>query len=248
MNTALAALAAAPGLALGSFVTVLVARVPVRQSIVRPGSACRACGTPISWRDNVPVLSYLLLRGRCRACAASIGLGYPALECLTALFVVLCAAVYGATLRAVVAAFFGVVLIAISAIDIRHRIVPNRIVLPATVVLLAAQTVRDPSPRWAVAALAASAFLFVAALAYPGGMGMGDVKLALLLGAALGRSVAVALMLGMIFALLPSIVLLVRHGAAARKMGIPLAPFLSLGAVVALFAGDSMLRAYLGFL
>ena len=103
----------------------------------------------------------------------------------------------------------------------------------------------DPSPAWAVGALGASGFLFVAALAYPAGMGMGDVKLALLLGAMLGKLVAVGLMLGMLFALVPSVVLLARHGSAARKMGIPFAPFLALGAVVALFVGNELLSAYL---
>src|SRR5438128_1486914 len=103
-----------------------------------------------------------------------------------------------------------------------------------------------PSPEWAIAAFAASAFLLVAALVYPGGMGMGDVKLAFLMGAALGRNVAPALMLGMVAALLPSIVLLARHGAKARKMGIPFGPFLALGSVIALFAGPALVHAYLG--
>jgi leader peptidase (prepilin peptidase) / N-methyltransferase len=109
-----------------------------------------------------------------------------------------------------------------------------------------AQTALEPSPEWALGALGASGFLFVAALAYPAGMGMGDVKLALLLGAMLGRVVGVGLMVGMIAALLPSIGLLVRHGSAARKMGIPFAPFLAFGAIVALFAGGALLDAYLG--
>ena len=111
--------------------------------------------------------------------------------------------------------------------------------------MLLAQTALAPSPEWALGAFGAAGFLFVAALAYPGGMGMGDVKLALLLGAMLGRNVTVGLMVGMIAGLVPSLVLVVRHGAAARKMGIPFAPFLALGAVVALFAGDALLDAYL---
>jgi leader peptidase (prepilin peptidase)/N-methyltransferase len=113
------------------------------------------------------------------------------------------------------------------------------------VIVLAAQTALEPSPEWALGALGASGFLLLAALAYPAGMGMGDVKLALLLGAMLGRVVGVGLMLGMLAALVPSIVLLARHGSAARKMGIPFAPFLALGALIALFAGDALLDAYL---
>jgi leader peptidase (prepilin peptidase)/N-methyltransferase len=117
-------------------------------------------------------------------------------------------------------------------------------VLPATAIVLLAQTAIDPNPEWAVAALGASGFLFAAALAYPAGMGMGDVKLALLMGAALGKTVAVALMLGMLAALVPSFFLLARHGSAARKMGIPFAPFLAIGAVLALFWGEALLDAY----
>jgi leader peptidase (prepilin peptidase)/N-methyltransferase len=109
-----------------------------------------------------------------------------------------------------------------------------------------ANTALHPSPRWAVAAFGASGFLLAAALAYPAGMGMGDVKLALLLGAMLGRTVPVGLMVGMVAALVPSVVLLARHGSAARKMGIPFAPFLAVGALVALFAGQPLLDAYLG--
>jgi leader peptidase (prepilin peptidase) / N-methyltransferase len=153
--------------------------------------------------------------------------------------------VFGLTGKAFVASFFCVVLVVLSAIDLQHRIVPNRIVLPAALIVLVAQTALEPSPEWALGALGASGFLFVAALAYPAGMGMGDVKLALLLGAMLGRYVSVGLMLGMIAALVPSLVLLARHGSAARKMGIPFAPFLALGAVIALFVGQPLLDAYL---
>jgi len=193
----------------------------------------------------VPVISYLVLRGRCRTCGARISPLYPAVELVTAGLVAGCFVAFGLSGKAVVAAFACAVLVAISAIDLRHRIVPNRIVLPAAVLVLAAQTALEPSPEWALGALGAAGFLFVAALAYPAGMGMGDVKLALLLGALLGRVVAVGLMLGMLAALIPSVVLLARHGSAARKMGIPFAPFLAFGAIVALFAGHPLLEAYL---
>ena len=136
-------------------------------------------------------------------------------------------------------------LIAVSATDLEHRIIPNRIVVPAAAVVLAAQTALHPSPEWALGALGAAGFLFVAALVYPAGMGMGDVKLALVMGAMLGRTVTVALMVGMVAALAPSLVLFARHGTRARKMGIPLGPFLALGSVVALFWGHALLEAYL---
>jgi leader peptidase (prepilin peptidase)/N-methyltransferase len=133
----------------------------------------------------------------------------------------------------------------VSATDLEHRIIPNRIVVPGAAAVLLAQTALHPSPEWALGALGGAGFLFIAALAYPKGMGMGDVKLALLMGAMLGRTVGVALMLGMIFAMLPGLVLLARHGSAARKMGIPFGPFLALGSVVALFWGERLLDAYL---
>ncbi|TMK78606.1 MAG: prepilin peptidase [Actinobacteria bacterium] len=248
MNPAFAALALAPGLAIGSFLNVVAARVPLRRSLVRPASACMSCSKPIAWHDNVPVVSYLVLRGRCRSCGASIGLVYPAVELASALLVAGCVLAFGLTLHAAIAAFFCCVLVAISAVDLKHRIVPDRIVLPATVVVLVAQTVREPSLEWPLAAFGASLFLFLAVLAYPAGMGMGDVKLALLMGAALGKLVTVALMVGMFSALVPGLYLLARHGQAARKMAIPFAPFLAFGSIVTLFAGNSIFDAYVRLL
>ncbi|MGD0715088.1 MAG: prepilin peptidase [Gaiellaceae bacterium] len=244
MPLAFAAFALAPGLALGSFLNVVAARVPLRRSIVSPGSACMSCGHEIAWHDNIPLLSWLLLRGRCRACGARIPFRYPAVELVTALLVAGCVWKFGLTGSAAVAAFFCLALVAVSATDLAYRVIPNRIVLPAAAIVLAAQTALHPSPEWVLGAVGASGFLFAAALAYPKGMGMGDVKLALLMGAALGRTVSVALMLGMVAALVPGIYLLVRHGSAGRKMRIAFGPFLALGSVVALFAGHPLFHAY----
>jgi leader peptidase (prepilin peptidase) / N-methyltransferase len=248
MTAALAAIAFLPGLAVGSFLNVVAARVPLRRSVVHPGSACMLCGTPIAWYDNLPILSYLSLRGRCRSCGETIPWKYPLVELLTALLIGASVLAFGFSAQAAVASFFCATLIAISVVDLERRIIPNRIVLPAAAVVLAAQTLLFPSPEWALAALGASLFLFIAALAYPAGMGMGDVKLALLLGAMLGLTVPAAMMVGMVAALVPSTVLLIRHGSAARKMGIPFGPFLAFGGIVALFAGDWILDAYLGLL
>jgi leader peptidase (prepilin peptidase)/N-methyltransferase len=248
MSAALAAIAFVPGLAVGSFLNVVAARVPLRRSIVSPGSACMSCAAPLAWYDNLPVVSYLSLRGRCRSCATSIPWKYPAVELGTALLVGACVLAFGLTAYAAVAAFFSATLVAISVTDLERRIIPNRIVLPATGVVLLAQTALSPSPEWALGALGASLFLFLAALAYPAGMGMGDVKLALLLGAMLGRTVPVAMMIAMVAALVPAVVLLARHGGAARKMGVPFGPFLALGGLVTLFAGEWILDAYLNLL
>ena len=246
MDVALGLVVFWPALALGSFLNVVAARVPLRRSVVRPASACMSCGHELAWHDNVPVVSWLLLRGRCRSCGERISPLYPAVELATAGLVAACFVAFGLSGEAFVASFFCVVLVVLSAIDLTHRIVPNRIVLPAALVVLVAQTALEPSPEWALGALGAAGFLFAAALAYPAGMGMGDVKLALLLGAMLGRTVSVGLMVGMVAALVPSVLLLARHGSAARKMGIPFAPFLAFGALFALFAGQQLLDAYLG--
>jgi leader peptidase (prepilin peptidase)/N-methyltransferase len=248
VNVAPAALALLPGLAVGSFLNVVAARVPLRRSIVTPRSACMSCGTPLSGRDNIPLLSFALLHGRCRHCDAPIPWRYPAVEAATALLVAGCVLRFGLSWDALIGAFFCIALVAVSATDLERRIIPNRIVLPAAAVVFVARTLVHPSVEWAAAALGAALFLFIAALAYPGGMGMGDVKLALLLGAGVGKVVPIALFAGMIAALAPSIVLFARHGVAARKMAIPFGPFLALGGVVALFAGKSLLNAYLGLL
>ena len=235
-----------PALALGSFLNVVAARVPAGLSIVRPGSACPGCKHPIAPHDNIPLVSYLLLRGRCRSCRAPIAWRYPAVELATALLISGCFLRFGASGRAVVASIFCATLVAVSTTDLERRIIPNKIVLPAALIVLVGQTLVEPSPEWAIAGAAASGGLLLTALVYPAGMGMGDVKLALLLGVALGRTVPVALLLGMVAALVPSAVLFARHGSRARKMAIPFGPFLALGGVVALFAGHELLGAYLG--
>ena len=247
MNVPLAALVLAPALALGSFLNVVAARLPEKRSLSRPRSACPACGTQIAWYDNVPVVSYLVLRGRCRTCETRISLRYLLVELVTALLVAACFAVFGLSGEAFVSAFFVACLVVVSAIDVERKIIPDAIVLPATAVVLAARIALDPSAALesVLAAVAASGFLFLAVLAYPRGMGMGDVKLALLMGAALGSAVAVAMMLGMLSALAVAVLLLLRYGAAARKSAIPFGPFLAFGSVVALFAGEELLSGYL---
>ena len=165
MDFAAAALSFAPGLALGSFLNVVAARVPLRRSIVAPASACMECERPIAWYDNLPLVSYLVLRGRCRHCAARIPLRYPAVELTTAALLAGCVVAFGITVEAALAAFFCAVLVTVSAIDLEHRIIPNRIVLPAAGIVLVAQTLLHPRAEWALAALGASGFLLLAALA-----------------------------------------------------------------------------------
>jgi prepilin signal peptidase PulO-like enzyme (type II secretory pathway) len=223
---------------------VVAARVPLHRSLVSPGSACMSCGHDIAWRDNVPVFSWLFLRGRCRHCKTTIPWRYPAVEAVSALLVAGCVWKFGLHPEALVASFFCLVLVAVSATDLELGIIPNRIVLPAFVVVLAAQTALYPSPEWAIAAVAAAGFLFAVALVAPRGMGMGDVKLALVLGAMLGTTVTVGMFVGLMAAMVPAIVLFIRLGVGARKVKLPFGPFLAIGSVVALFAGHELLQGY----
>lgn len=146
-----------------------------------------------------------------------------------------CLVEFGATLRGFCASVFCLALVIVTATDLEYRLIPNRVVGPASLIVLVGMTIAEPSPRWAIAAFGASLFLLVFSLISPQGMGMGDVKLAFLMGAALGPAVAVALVLASLSSLVPSIVILVRHGRAGRKVGFPFGPFLALGSVLTLF-------------
>jgi leader peptidase (prepilin peptidase)/N-methyltransferase len=157
-----------------------------------------------------------------------------------------CAATFGVTVEALVDIAGCGVLVAVTVTDLERRIVPNRIIVPALVVALVVQTARDPSPEWILAALAAGGFFLLAALVHPAGLGMGDVKMAAFLGAWLGKPVLVALFAGALIAMIPALAILARHGGAGRKVGIPFAPFLAAGGVVALFFGDAIMVAWLG--
>ena len=163
-----------------------------------------------------------------------------------AALVTACFAVFGLSLEAVVDALACAVLVAVSVTDLERRIVPNRIVVPAIVVALVVQTVRDPSLEWILASVGAGGFYFIAALIYPAGIGMGDVKLAAFLGAWLGAPVIVALFAGSLLAVIPAVAIIAKRGKAGRKVGIPFAPFLAGGAVIALFSGDAIIDWWLG--
>src|SRR3954471_5577082 len=176
-GAALAAMAFVPGLALGSFLNVVAARVPLRRSVVHPGSACMACETPLAWYDNVPIVSWALLGARCRHCGTSIPWKYPLVELVTALLIGACVLAFGLTADAAVASLFCAALVAISVTDFERNVIPNRIVLPTAAIVLASQTALHPSPEWALGAFGAFLFLFIAAFAYPAGLGMGGVPL-----------------------------------------------------------------------
>ena len=244
-----AMLAGLGGLLLGSFLNVVAHRLPLRVSLVRPRSACASCAAPVRPYDNVPVLSWLLLRGRCRDCAAPISARYPLVEAGTAVLLAAVAAVHaGDPTQLALGIALVLFLVPMALIDLDHRIIPNRLTGPAAVVALALGLALDPAgqPERLVAALAAGGFFLVAALLKPGGMGMGDVKLAGVLGLYLGSAVAPALLVALVSGVVVGAVIMARRGVAeGRKTAVPFGPFLALGGVVGLLAGAAVLDAYL---
>jgi leader peptidase (prepilin peptidase)/N-methyltransferase len=242
------AIAPLAGLAFGSFVNVVAYRLPRRQSLVAPRSRCPACGAQVRSYDNLPVVSWLLLRGRCRDCAAAISPRYPIVESAMALLwlgVVLAA---GSALEMALGLVLVTLLVAVALIDLEHRIIPNRLLAPAAVIGVAIVAAVDPAalPEHLIAGAAAGAFFLLAALAYPRGMGMGDVKLAAVMGLYLGAAVAPALLVAFAAGTVVGVGIMVRKGAAAgRKTAVPFGPFLALGGVVGVFAGAATLDWYL---
>jgi leader peptidase (prepilin peptidase)/N-methyltransferase len=249
MMAAAASFAFLGGLVAGSFISVVAHRVPRGLSIVGPRSRCPSCGAQIASYDNIPVLSWLLLRGRCRGCDERISLLYPAVELgLGAASLATVLALWGDPIQLALGLVLVATLAAVTLTDLELRVIPNRILLASALAGLTISALADPAglPERGIAAAAAGGLLLLAALAYPGGMGMGDVKLAALMGLYLGRAVAPALLVGLLSGALFGVGLMLREGAAARKRGVPFGPFLALGGVVGLLAGNQLLDWYLG--
>lgn len=243
------------GASVGSFLNVVVHRVPIGKSVVRPPSACPACGTRLRSRDNIPVVSWLLLRARCRTCGARISARYPVIELLTAVLFVGAAWRYERIEEAAFVALASAVLVALAFIDLEHRRVPNRIVLPAAWaaavwVVAAALAYGEPQPAFEALASGAAGFAVLFAIAIvSGGMGFGDVKLAMFIGVVAGRfgwgAFALSLFAGFVAGGLVALVLLA-SGRRGRKDAIPFAPMLCVGGLVGIFAGEGPVRAWLG--
>src|SRR3954465_5552759 len=231
------------GAIVGSFLNVVAYRLPRHESLLHPGSRCPSCETPIKPYDNVPVLGWLWLRGRCRACGATISWRYPVVEAVTA---VLCAAVvlrYGADSDVWLPLAFVILLVPVTLIDLDFHIIPNTLMLIGAVVAVALvlATKSDDLVQHLIAAAAAGGFFLIAAIAYPAGMGMGDVKLAAVMGLFLGRDVGAAMLVALVagFGVGPAII--ARKGAAeGRKTAIPFGPYLAFGGLVGLFAGGAV--------
>lgn len=235
------------GLIAGSFLSVVAHRVPLGESIVAPRSRCPSCGTQIAARDNVPLFSYLALRGRCRHCDARVPASYPLLEAaLAGVFVAILLRYPDDGIEIALGACLAATLAAITLTDLEHRVIPNKILIVAALVavglLLAGD--RDAIPEHLLAAAIAFAVLFLVAILYPHGMGMGDVKLAGVMGLYLGKAVAPALLIGFAAGALFGLVLIARRGADARKQAVPFGPFLAFGGLVAIFCGTEIVDWY----
>jgi leader peptidase (prepilin peptidase) / N-methyltransferase len=245
---AAAAIAFLGGLMVGSFVTVVAHRVPRGESIVAPRSRCPGCGVQIAAYDNVPVLSWTLLRGRARCCGAAISPRYPLTElALGVLYAATVLVLWGDGGEIAIGLVFVTTLLAVTLTDLERRIIPNKILIVAAAVAVVLAAATDPGslPERLAAGAAAGGLLFLAALAYPRGMGLGDVKLAATMGLFLGRNVAPAILVALLAGSLVGLAMIARQGADARKQAIPFGPFLALGGVVGLLAGDQIVDWYL---
>ena len=243
-----AAVAGAFGATIGSFLNVVAYRLPRAESLVHPGSRCPGCGTAIKVYDNVPVFGWLLLRGRCRSCRTAISPRYPIIEALTGALAVAVVLTNHSASAIVLGLVLVAVLVPVALIDLEHRIIPNKITLPAAVAAVAIGAALDLKgvPEQLIAGAGAGGFLLAFLLMYPRGMGMGDVKLAAVLGLFLGRSVAVAILAGVLTATLVGAAVIARVGVEkGRKTAVPFGPFLALGGIVGLFAGPAIIHWYL---
>jgi leader peptidase (prepilin peptidase) / N-methyltransferase len=244
----LAVLAGIFGAIFGSFFNVVAYRLPRGESLSRPPSRCPTCRTPIRPYDNIPIIGWLLLRGRCRACGEPISPRYPIVEALTAALAVGVVLTRHSTLERALGLALVAALVPISLIDLDNRIIPNKITGPASIVAIAIGLIVRPAyvPEQLISGVAGGGFLLIFAIAYPRGLGMGDVKLAGMMGLFLGRSIAVALFAGILSGAVLGAVVIARVGVTeGRKTAVPFGPFLALGGVVALFVGPQIVHWYL---
>jgi leader peptidase (prepilin peptidase)/N-methyltransferase len=237
------------GLVAGSYATAVAHRVPRGISTVLERSECTSCGAQIAAYDNVPVVSWALLRGRARCCGAAISPRYPLTELVTGLCFAATTLVYWDEPAEIAIGFvFVTMLAAITLTDLERRIIPNKILLAGSILCLAIAVPTDPGglAERGIAAAAAGGLMFLVVLAYPKGMGLGDVKLMAAMGLFLGRAVAPAILAALLIATVVGLAMIARHGSEARKRAIPFGPFLALGGVVGLLAGEQLIDLYLG--
>ncbi len=235
------------GAIVGSFLNVVAYRLPRHESLITPASHCPRCGTPVKPYDNIPIISWLLLRGHCRSCSEPISPRYPLVEAATAALCVGAVLATDTTVDTALAILTILLVVPAALIDLEYRIIPNRLTALGAVLALVIGVALDPAgePERLIAAAGAGGFLLVAALAYPGGMGMGDVKLAAVLGLCLGAAVAPAILIALVSGVIYGAGVMARKGTReGRKTAVPFGPFLALGALVAVFAGAQIVDLY----
>jgi leader peptidase (prepilin peptidase)/N-methyltransferase len=245
------------GAVIGSFLSVVAHRVPRGEGFVTGRSRCPRCGATIAARDNVPIVSWLILHGRCRSCGERISVRYPLIEFGTGLAFAGAVLVYlesdeglatGPDAAGLAAGLvFIAVLGAITLADLDLRVIPNKVLIAGAVLGVPLVLIADAGSALerAIAVAAAGGGLLLVAVAYPRGMGMGDMKLAALMGLYLGRAVAPGILIGFLAGAVVGVALIARHGSAARKRAVPFGPFLALGGVIALLWGDAIVDWYL---
>ena len=236
------------GLIFGSFATVVAHRVPRGEGFVTGRSHCPSCGAQIAAYDNVPVLSWVVLRGSCRSCGERIPARYPLTElAMAALFVATALILGTGDVGALVSGLvFCAMLVTVTVTDLEQRIIPNKILAAGAVAALAIAAISDPSsiPDRLIAAVAAGGVLFLIALAYPRGLGMGDAKLVAVMGLFLGSAVAPAVLIGFATGAVVGVAMIAREGSTARKKAVPFGPFLALGGLVGLWVGPQIVHWY----
>jgi len=243
------AFAAVIGAIFGSFFNVVAYRLPRGESLSRPRSRCPGCATQIKAYDNIPVLSWLVLRGRCRACGTRISARYPLVEAGTALLCALVVVDQGFDEDAILGLAMVLLLVPVALIDLDTQTIPNKLMIVGAVAAPAIVLLTEPDAitEHLIACVAGGGFFLLAVLAYPRGMGMGDIKLAAVLGLFLGRAVAPAIFIALVAGTVVGGLIMARKGMQeGRKTKVPFGPFLALGGYVALFAGDAMVDWYLG--
>lgn len=237
------------GLPLGSFFNVVAYRLPRGQTPWKPArSHCPNCDAQISARDNLPVIGWLLLRGRCRDCGTSISWRYPVFEALTGLLFAACGWKYGWDLTLIPPLLFVSTLLIVANSDLDQRIIPNAVIVPSLCAGVVAMALAYPDEwlTWTLSAIIAFSVMFLTALAYPRGMGMGDVKLALIMGLYLGRAVIPALFLAFLLGTIVGIGIMATRGVSeGRKTAVPFGPFMAIGGVFGLFWGEGVFQWYL---
>jgi leader peptidase (prepilin peptidase)/N-methyltransferase len=236
------------GLLIGSFLNVVAWRLPRGESLVKPRSKCPGCATQLAAYDNIPVFSWLVLRGRCRGCGEKISARYPVVEAVTAaLYVLVVALKWGDVLQMVLGLVLVTFLVPIAVIDLDLKIIPNKLTGPAAVLAVALGAVLEPSylPEQLAAGAGALIFFLLPTLIHQKGMGMGDVKLVAVLGLYLGRAVAPAIFIALILGVVVGAAVIAMKGMSdGRRTKIPFGPFLAVGALVAFFVGDAIVNSY----